>query len=95
MKSQEEVKRWILEHPDEAKKIFNDFVDWFGDIGAEMARFLNKFAQAFLQLYENAVKQDKTGKLKMRLEEVGFVVNEDGKIMLAPKKMVKRMMGEE
>jgi len=85
MSKEEEARRWILEHPDEAKKIFNDFIDWYSDIVKPVGEFLHQFAQALLELYEIAIQQDKTGELRMGVEAAGFVVTEDGKIRTMPK----------
>lgn len=81
----EEARKWILEHPEEAKKAFLDFYEWFGKISYEMQKYVSQLGIAILELFEKALQYDETGELKKKLEEAGFYVTPWGKIVTMPK----------
>jgi len=81
----EEAKKWILEHPEEAKKLFVSFYEWFGNLSYEMMKYISQLGTWLLDLYEEALKVDETGELKKRLEEAGYIVDSFGNITTMPK----------
>jgi len=89
MTGQEEIKKWILEHPEEAKKIFADFADWIAKLPLGWIDFLTELSKWILGLYENALQEDKTGELRRFLEEAGFWVTEEGRIYSRPTRGMK------